>query len=95
MEKREPPGRPKKLVGNVTNVTFNGGLQSRTRSALVCELVKYLSFQRNQIPLPVDHVKRDLKRRTDKEGNTVRSTFFLCVYNNNNSGAIIFNFVTY
>ncbi|XP_064603653.1 MAD2L1-binding protein-like [Liolophura sinensis] len=49
---------------------FNGGLQSRTRCALVCELVKYLSFQRNQIPLPVDHVKRDLKKRTEKEGNT-------------------------
>lgn len=37
---------------------FDGGLNSHTRASLVIELIKYLLYERNQIPLHFDGLKQ-------------------------------------
>lgn len=44
-------------------IKFEGGLQSSARGDLVNELIKYLLYERQQIPLPLDLVKRDLTQQ--------------------------------
>lgn len=44
-------------------IKFEGGLQSSVRGDLVNELIKYLLYERQQIPLPLDLVKRDLTQQ--------------------------------
>ncbi|XP_069117962.1 MAD2L1-binding protein-like [Argopecten irradians] len=44
---------------------FDGTLQSRVRGSLVIELIKYLLYERQQIPLPVDYVKQELKKLSE------------------------------
>jgi len=52
---------------NHTNVSvsvkFDGGLQSTVRGQLVSELTKYFLYERQQIPMPIDHVKREIKEK--------------------------------
>ncbi|XP_021354991.1 MAD2L1-binding protein-like [Mizuhopecten yessoensis] len=46
---------------------FDGTLQSRVRGTLVIELIKYLLYERQQIPLPIDYVKQELKRISESQ----------------------------
>lgn len=43
------------------SVTFDGGLQSCVRANLISELLKYILYERQQIPLPFEQVKRDVE----------------------------------
>lgn len=50
---------------------FDGILQSGVRGSLVIEMVKYLMYERQQLPLPFEHVKRDLnKHKQQSESST-------------------------
>ncbi|XP_033735995.1 MAD2L1-binding protein-like [Pecten maximus] len=44
---------------------FDGTLHSRVRGSLVIELIKYLLYERQQIPLPIDYVKQELKKLSE------------------------------
>ena len=39
---------------------FDGGLQSETRAGLINEVIKYLLYERNQIPLHFDILKQQM-----------------------------------
>ena len=45
---------------------FDGGLQSCVRADLTNELLKYILYERQQIPFPFDQLKRELKTRQVK-----------------------------
>ena len=40
---------------------FDGGLESCVRADLTNELLKYILYERQQIPFPFDQIKRELK----------------------------------
>ncbi|KAL3873481.1 hypothetical protein ACJMK2_036591 [Sinanodonta woodiana] len=44
------------------NFCFDGGLMSNIRAALITELVKYILYERQQIPMPYESVKQELKQ---------------------------------
>ena len=43
------------------DVEFDGILESSVRAILVIEMIKYIVYQRQQIPLPFDQIKRDVE----------------------------------
>ncbi|XP_060072304.1 MAD2L1-binding protein-like [Ylistrum balloti] len=49
---------------------FDGTLQSGVRGSLIIELIKYLLYERQQIPLPVDYVKQELKKLSESQLET-------------------------
>ncbi|XP_052770088.1 MAD2L1-binding protein-like [Mya arenaria] len=50
-------------------VTFEGGLESRVRAEIINELFKYILYERQQIPLPFDQIKRELKQSMLQSSN--------------------------
>ncbi|KAL4237364.1 regulation of exit from mitosis [Mactra antiquata] len=56
---------PNKNVKSAS-VLFDGGLQSSVRSQLIIELLKYVLYERQQIPQPFDQVKRDVALKAEK-----------------------------
>ena len=42
------------------DVEFDGIIESSVRANLVIEMIKYIVYQRQQIPLPFDQIKRDV-----------------------------------
>ncbi|XP_055957008.1 MAD2L1-binding protein [Patella vulgata] len=57
--------RVKENVNKSCDLIFDGGLHSTTRGAMVNELVKYFMYERQQIPVPFDHAKRELKKLSE------------------------------
>ena len=47
-----------KMLGGSHDVYFDGALLSETRGSLVVELIKYLLYERQQIPVPFDDLKK-------------------------------------
>lgn len=47
-------------------VTFDGGLQSSVRADLIHELLKYILFERQQIPSSLDQIKREVKLKVSQ-----------------------------
>lgn len=43
------------------DVEFDGIIESSVRANLVIEMIKYIVYQRQQIPLPFDQIKRDVE----------------------------------
>lgn len=45
---------------SIVPVFFDGGLGSRVRAELVNELLKYILYERQQIPVPFNQIKREI-----------------------------------
>ncbi|KAK3588753.1 hypothetical protein CHS0354_024232 [Potamilus streckersoni] len=43
------------------NFCFDGGLMTNTRAALIKDLIKYILYERQQIPMPYENVKQELQ----------------------------------
>lgn len=54
---------------NEHDFVFDGGLHSNSRAAIVKEILTYLLYERQQIPLPFEHIKRELKAIRETEEN--------------------------
>ena len=62
---------PKKSNENFSlDVSFDGVIQTSIRSALVIEYIKYIIYQRQQIPLPFDQIKGDTEIELEVSDNT-------------------------
>ena len=48
--------------------TFDGGLESSVRGGLIVELVKYILYERQQIPDPYDAIVTEIKQFTEENG---------------------------
>lgn len=46
---------------------FDEGLESKVRAKLVVEIIKYLLYQRQQLPMVLDQLKRHISVTTDTE----------------------------
>lgn len=46
---------------------FDEGLESKVRAKLVVEIIKYLLYQRQQLPMVLDQLKRHISITTDTE----------------------------
>lgn len=44
---------------------FEEGLESKVRGKLVVEIIKYLMYQRQQLPISLDHLKRHISDNTE------------------------------
>ncbi|KAL5008180.1 hypothetical protein ScPMuIL_013761 [Solemya velum] len=51
-----------KDLGETWDFVLDGGLLSSVRSSLVTELLKYLMYERQQIPLPYENIRHELER---------------------------------
>lgn len=51
----------KKKVDISREMIFEGGIQSHTRCILVKEFIKYILYERQQIPVPYEQVKQGFK----------------------------------
>ena len=71
-------------------VMFDGGLLSSARAEMVNELLKYFLYERQQMPMSFDHVKREVYR--DEVSGTLfgRTYFRYCHIINNRIGQITF-----
>ena len=43
--------------------SFEGGLQSCVRADLTNELMKYILYERQQIPFPIDQIRSEMKNQ--------------------------------
>lgn len=46
---------------------FDVGLESKVRAKLVVEIIKYLLYQRQQLPMVLDQLKRHISVTTDTQ----------------------------
>jgi len=56
---------------------FDGFLKSNAKGPIINELIKYLLYERQQFPLPFDHVKAELKQVVEKEERTCQVIHFV------------------
>ncbi|KAJ8308724.1 hypothetical protein KUTeg_013598 [Tegillarca granosa] len=63
---------------NDHDFVFDGGLHSNSRAAIVKEILIYLLYERQQIPLPFEHIKRELKVMRENEENDTDKSVRLC-----------------
>ena len=45
---------------------FEGGLQSCVRAELTNELLKYILYERQQLPFPFDQIRAEMKNQNEK-----------------------------
>ncbi|XP_063430615.1 uncharacterized protein LOC134712718 [Mytilus trossulus] len=55
------------------DLIFDGGIQSHTRCILVKEYLKYILYERQQIPVPYEQVKQGLKIMEDQQHNDIKT----------------------
>ena len=54
--------KPKTIKNKLSkDLIFDGGIQSHTRSLLVKEFLKYILYERQQMPVPYEQVKQVFK----------------------------------
>ncbi len=64
-----------KTVNNC-DIFLDGGLASNVKAALVKELIKYFMYERQQIPVPFDHLKRNAQEESLETENVSSKTWF-------------------
>ncbi|KAK3092384.1 hypothetical protein FSP39_002189 [Pinctada imbricata] len=58
-------GKRKEIEPKCHEFVFDGGLESSVRAGLLIELIKYILYERQQIPAPYDWIVSELKQFTE------------------------------